>query len=331
MRKCESCGKVYQETKDVFCPHCGAVAQKQCTHGSSFDTDRYDRGEIYQKGNSAEHGTFYNSGAEPHAQRTDAPYNASGNGYDNNNTHTKKNTTKTVIPDFGKMKRSPKNQKSSSKIGLIILVIVIAFNVLVGVFGFDETDDEYNYEDVSVSYNGDYSYGEYYASVGSASVRLLDGEGECKSFELCVNNLYFAENDESDTYDGWDINPSFDFPVDIGVCKFKEKIVSEDVYNDELDKEQYLSAQKIDDPLKCVFDYEFQYDEIVHICTYLTISLEDGDCVYAQLPFDAFSISEDGEVTYYTSHSSDETEWNTVFEECSNEIKIDDYGSYIEF
>lgn len=331
MRKCESCGKVYQETKDVFCPHCGAVAQKQCTHGSSFDTNRYDRGEIYQKGNSAEHGTFYNSGSEPHAQRTDAPYNASGNGYDNNNTHTPKNTTKTVIPDFGKMKRSPKNQKSSSKIVLIIFIIIIVFNVLVGSFGFSETDDTYDYEDASVLYNEDYSDEDYYASVGSASIRFLCDETEYKSFELSINDLYFAEDSVSVNDNVWEGYVVFDFPVEMGVCKFNEKIVSEDVYNDELDKEQYLSAQKIDDPLKCVFEYEFQYDEIVHICTYLTISLEDGDCVYAQLPFDAFSISEDGEVTYYTSHSSDDTEWNTVFEECSNEIKIDNYGAYIEF
>ena len=25
MRKCDSCGKLYQESKDVFCPHCGAA------------------------------------------------------------------------------------------------------------------------------------------------------------------------------------------------------------------------------------------------------------------------------------------------------------------
>ncbi|MGN1316144.1 MAG: hypothetical protein ACI4VW_03685 [Acutalibacteraceae bacterium] len=331
MRKCESCGKVYQETKDVFCPHCGAVAQKQCTHGSSFDTDRYDRGEIYQKGKIIEQKPSYNPGAEPHAQREATPYNGFGNNSENNNTYSDKHSKTTVIPNFSKMKKTPKNQKSSSKIGAIIFIIIISVNVLAGVFGFDETDDAYDYEDASVFYNEEYSDWEYYASVGSASVRFLDEETEYKSFELSINDLYFAEDSTSVTDSVWEGYLVFDFPVEMGVCRFNEKTVSEDVYIDELSKEQYISAQTLDDPLNCVFVYEFDYDEIVHICTGVSICLENGDYVYAQLPFDAFSISEDGEVTYYTSYSGDDTEWNTVFEECSNETKIDNYGAYIEF
>lgn len=331
MRKCESCGKLYQETKDVFCPYCGAVAQKQCTHGSSFDTNRYDRGEIYQKDNSAEQGTFYNQGAEPHAQREATSYNGFGNNSENKNTYSDKQPKTTAIPDFSKMKKIPKNQKSSGKIGVIIFIIIIVFNVLVGSFGFNETDDTYDYEDASVFYEEEYSGEEYHASVGSASIKFLGDETEYKSFELSINDLYFAEDSVSVNDNVWEGYLVFDFPVEMGVCKFNEKTVSEDAYIDELSKEQYISAQTLDDPLNCVFVYEFDYDEIVHICTGVAICLENGSYLYAQLPFDAFSISEDGEVTYYTSHSSDDTEWNTIFEECSNEIKIDNYGAYIEF
>lgn len=40
MKRCDSCGKTFADTKDVFCPHCGAVATKGevCTH-TSFDVD----------------------------------------------------------------------------------------------------------------------------------------------------------------------------------------------------------------------------------------------------------------------------------------------------
>ena len=79
MKKCDSCGKIYQESKDVFCPHCGAVAQKQCTHGSSFDSKRYARGEIYKNNNTQHQNTTYNKGFEPHAQRNETPYNKSQN------------------------------------------------------------------------------------------------------------------------------------------------------------------------------------------------------------------------------------------------------------
>ena len=72
MRKCDACGKVYAESKDVFCPHCGAVGQKECNHGASFDSSRWDRGEIYHNDNNT-----YKKGAEPHAQRTESAYNTS--------------------------------------------------------------------------------------------------------------------------------------------------------------------------------------------------------------------------------------------------------------
>ena len=70
MRKCDACGKVYSESKDIFCPHCGAVGQKDCNHGASFDSSRWDRGEIYRNDSNT-----YKQGAEPHAQRTPSAYN----------------------------------------------------------------------------------------------------------------------------------------------------------------------------------------------------------------------------------------------------------------
>lgn len=43
MKRCDSCGKTFADTKDVFCPHCGAVATKGevCTHTSFDIDDRY--------------------------------------------------------------------------------------------------------------------------------------------------------------------------------------------------------------------------------------------------------------------------------------------------
>ena len=76
---------------------------------------------------------------------------------------------------------------------------------------------------------------------------------------------------------------------------------------------------------------DFDYDEIVYINCGVYIYLENGMSVVAELPFGAFSISEDGTVTYYTSYASDETDWATVFEECSNEGSDHGYSGYINF
>ncbi|MBQ3888151.1 MAG: zinc ribbon domain-containing protein [Clostridia bacterium] len=45
MRRCESCGKVFPESKDVFCPHCGAIATSKqvCGCHDSSDVSRYTR------------------------------------------------------------------------------------------------------------------------------------------------------------------------------------------------------------------------------------------------------------------------------------------------
>lgn len=38
MRRCESCGKVYSDDRDIICPHCGAVALKKCSGNSHYDS-----------------------------------------------------------------------------------------------------------------------------------------------------------------------------------------------------------------------------------------------------------------------------------------------------
>lgn len=39
MRRCESCGKVYSDDRDIICPHCGAVALKKCSGNSHYDSN----------------------------------------------------------------------------------------------------------------------------------------------------------------------------------------------------------------------------------------------------------------------------------------------------
>ena len=71
MRKCESCGKMFAETKDVFCPYCGAVATKGevCTH-TPVDSDRYGTSATYSfHGENKPGNAAATSNAIPNANR----------------------------------------------------------------------------------------------------------------------------------------------------------------------------------------------------------------------------------------------------------------------
>ena len=107
------------------------------------------------------------------------------------------------------------------------------------------------------------------------------------------------------------------------ICDFKKKIVDEESYNSTLDNSYYCSGEQVDGECKYEFYYDFDYDEIVHIGSGVSFYLDDGRYINAELPFSAFSVSADGEITYYTSYADDQTAWNTVFSECSNEQSID--------
>lgn len=327
MRKCDSCGKLYQETKDVFCPHCGAVAVKQCTHGSSFDSGRYDRGEIYKNSNTRRQNTTYNQGYEPHVQRDKSQYNKSQDAFDNNGKYTA-DLSKINLPDFKKM--MPKvNKKGNPKIGIIVFVCVLGLNILLNTIGSSQDySEEDNWSDVTMQEIID---GEVYTLVKNASVELVEDEDGVKTFDICIENMCFSDDAIGYSPEIEEQIVNGDVFAEIDVCAFSENPVPENDFNDALSESYFIPGSACDEIGRYQFKYDFDYDEIIHLNCGMYLYFENDTRINAELPFGAFSIAEDGTVTYYTSFASDETDWATVFEECSNEANVDNYSGYISF
>lgn len=322
MRKCESCGKLYQESKDVFCPRCGAVAQKQCTHGSSFDSERYDRGEVYKKSNPDYQNTTYNHNAEPHAQRGKTLYNKSENTYETPGGSSDK-APSFNFPDLTKMLSKGKNTTNPAKyVGIIVFVIIIAFNFITKLLSY--SDDADIYSDYEVVDNS----GPYFSIIDEATIEMVNEEGDFKTFTLEIGGMgfddYFPENMKKDVLSGAMVKKmlSENTFVDLMICDFSKAIVTEESYDNAISDCYNYPGEQIDGKCKYEFTYSFDYDEIVHIVNGVSFYLDNGKHINAELPFSAFSLSEDGEITYYTSYADSETAWNTVFSECSNEQEI---------
>ncbi len=333
MRKCDSCGKLYQENKDVFCPHCGAVAQKQCTHGSSFDSGRYDRGEIYKNNNPQYQNTTYNYGGEPHAQRESSPYNKPENTFENKKNYENK-IPKINLPDITKTFSGGKGKNAKSG-GIIAFCIVIALNLVSGLLKANDRVVSSDYEIVSEQAE---DTGEFYTVVDKATIEIVGTQGNLKTFTLEIDGMgfddYISENVQNDIASGVmerEIISDETF-VDMLICGFSKAIVNEESYDNALADAIYYTGEQVDGGCKYEFTYSFDYDEIVHIAGGVCFYLDNGLYINAELPFSAFSLSENGEITYYTSFADSETAWNTVFEECSNhqEINRDIYVNFDE-
>ena len=328
MRKCDSCGKLYQESKDVFCPHCGAVAEKQCSHSSSFDSKRYDRGEIYKNSNTQYKSTSYNQDYEPHAQRGKTQYSNTQSTFENNEKYTV-NLPKFNLPDFTKM--MPKvNKKGNPKIGIIVFVCILGLNILLNAIGSsqDYSEDDF-WSDESIQ--EELVEGEIFTYVKNASIELVEDEDGLKTFDICLEDMYFTLEAIDYTSDVKEQINNGNVFVEIDMCTFSENPVSEEDFDNVIGDSYYISGSECDEAGRYQFKYEFDYDEIVYLNCGVNLNLENGSKVNAELPFGAFSIAKDGKVTYYTSYASDETDWATVFEECSNEGSASGYSGYINF
>ncbi|MBS7360278.1 MAG: hypothetical protein KIG53_06715 [Oscillospiraceae bacterium] len=145
MRKCESCGKTYSESRDIFCPHCGAVAHKKCSHSFSthednnyYDRSRFDRGGDY---------SFNKSDAEKRYNQ-EKKYEKNSYGEKTDRDEHSKNQNNNTQPLKTLMPKKPvnRNKKASKGIGIFIAIVVL-FNVIVGVF--EELDTENLFDDAA--------------------------------------------------------------------------------------------------------------------------------------------------------------------------------------
>ena len=317
MRKCDSCGKIYQESKDVFCPHCGAVAEKQCTHSSSFDSKRYDRGEIY-KNNTQYQNTTYKQGFEPHAQRESTPYNTSVN-----NSGFGDKVPQINLPDFKRV-FSKGNGQNGKLIGAIVACVIIGLNLITGVLSTNDVISS-DYEMVT-EYEEEVN--ELYTVVDEATIEMIDTTGDFKTFTLEIQGMGFdaflptyIQDDIINGIMTEDIISEGTF-VKMLICDFSKTVVNEESYNNALEDCHYYTGKQVKNKCKYEFVYNFDFDEIVHIAGGVNFHLGNGLLVNAELPFSAFSVSENGEITYYTSYADSGTAWNTVFSECLNKQEI---------
>ena len=326
MRKCESCGKAYSESKDVFCPHCDAVAKKKCDHGSSFDSGRYDRGEIYSGSadNSVSQYSPYKQGGEPHVQRSKYQYNRFEDTFGDAGKNSDE-TPRMKYPDFIKLLQKSNNKGKPFKSGLLLaIVLFIAFNAFVtfaffagnidGTLSFGEPLNEIYVEE---------SLTDFYAIAEEASVEIIGEDRGFKDFVIKINGVAFedtvSEEIIDDIYSGAfeEKMISEDGFVELQLCKFSKDIVSEESYDNAMEDCLSYSGEKNGDGCCYKFSFNFVCDEIVHIPDGVSFYLPDDSFVKVELPFSAFSVSEDGVITYYSSYADYDTAWNTVFSECS--------------
>lgn len=301
MKKCESCGKTFSENKDVFCPHCGAVAEKKCTHGSSFDSSRWNRGEIYGNDNR----NTYRGGVEPHVQRTE----------ENAEKRQDKRYLNPTVPFDG---------KSLKKIIGIVVIIIVCINLIVGFTNFVLTKDDLADEQWAESIvSGEFGY---YPTIGNAQVEVENVGADRFVFKLKADDFYFINIDEEGSKEIADDLFNYEQYAEIEASVFYETEMYSYEYESELENYTYLSSDSADGYYE-FYDYEFRSGDIIYLSNFY-IGTENSS-LYPELPFDAFCCDDDGDVTYY--RVSEEQYYNDeiVFEECEPSAAVDSYDMYI--
>ncbi len=313
MKKCDSCGKPYAASKDVFCPHCGAVASEKCTHGSIYDSSRYDRGELYDTPNKY----VYNQGAEPHAQREPL-----------NKGHSNQPGAPYTL-DLPKILKNDSFKKFRSV--LVSIFMIVAFVIGVVNVAYNET----NYESFADDqyYDGEYDYENdyYYAKAQTESAVVLANvyNDMWFDFNVVLGNLYFenAQNkfvaEYAEDLLGNQCHAQFDMITlddpEFEMYEFEEAI--EYAWNIQSDNESdagYYEFQEITQEI----------GQIIYIEDF-SIVTDYGD-IYLDLPFDAFSCDEEGNITYY---EKEDMSSSIRLVECQPEKTLDSdaFELYISF
>ncbi len=336
MRKCDACGKPYSESKDIFCPHCGAVGQKDCNHGASYDSSRWDRGEIYSNGNNT-----YKQGAEPHAQRIPSAYNTPQQNKDVSGEQFGKDFGEIILPSSlrkfietvaGKANETKKDEKKIVKIISAVFAIIAMLNVfIVGIseLGFDNVADTF-YEDESVEY---LDWGSEYSVdviAGEVCIEPFEDWDGTWFFDLYIEKLYMYSGDEEMAIEVCDKLSGDDYVYLDGVfCTMPDKIMSLEKYDTIVFEEGIYVAGDAQSTDAHTIQYWFEAGEIIY-CSSLTFNFDDGSMVNLVLPFDAFSCDEEGNVVYYTCNIN-EDENKVMFEETKPVTVLEEFDCVVEF
>ncbi len=343
MKKCDSCGKLYQETKDVFCPHCGAVAQKECNHApaysTQFDQSRWNRMDAYSMAeNEARHNADMST--NPHTSRETAeagddsyrenvdPYNPFGKKWQN---------TPSVFDDTPKA-TTKSNKKSTSPVAIIIALVVV-FNVLFGVavgFFSEYTEDSYYYEETPEL------WGEFDADTYNATVEAEynDETSEYDFVTIKLKNLYFKVFG-SDNIEIIKLIQSESYYCDAFMFPIAAPVISGDEFWDSYNASDYYCSNDYsyfaqDGYLQFSFNTFITEGEIVAIEDCVIYIGDDCIPLYVTLPFDAFSVEmvdDETVITYYRKSINTVTEQYeyTAFEPYTDVNTLEGYSYSLDF
>ena len=328
MRKCDACGKVYAESKDVFCPHCGAVGQKECNHGASFDSSRWDRGEIYRNDNNT-----YKKGAEPHAQRTPSAYNTnskksdlSGGQFGSDYSDPKTVVRNVIETVTKKANEGKKDEKKFVKIIGVVVALISLFNVVFSEIDSTDIFSDTPFEDTSIDY---ISY-PVEVIAGEVSVEPFEDWDGTWFFDMYLETLYMYSGDSEVSIEVCDRLSGDEYIYIDGVfCTMPDKVMSIDNYDEIIEEDGAYIISDAQSTDAHTIQYWFNAGDIVY-CSYLTFNFDDGSTADLILPFDAFSCDEDGNVTYYTCNMNEE-EGTVTFEETAPEVVLDEFDCMVEF
>lgn len=295
--KCESCGRAFQSSKDVFCPHCGAVATKSgtvtktqsqsqpstafdysgkfsplnmfpeadCSHGGNRNYDEYGEGSRQKS---------FALGERMHTSRTAGPFGSLGN----------------LLKQISDVKPQVQKKTHISLLFFIIILISLLFFVTF-IITLNDNLDSYDYSDSSYAYETEVLS----ACFDSPEVFVNPDESGCASVYITYDGFYsdddtgMLEDTISSVTQAYCFAEVFEKDDELGYGNFVSmglQIQEDCVY--------------IDDKLECGKYYAFEdFGEI--FCT-----TDDFDCSYSlQMPFDVLYISPKGEAKLFNALRAD--------------------------
>ena len=286
MKKCDSCGKLVNDSKDLFCPHCGAIATKStvCTHTET--EDRWNRESGYYSFHGNEN-TSQNASSYRYSNASDK------NTYSSSPEQVFEQMKKTVKTNAGKMKKQQTQKNKTISIVLAIFAFVFSFSAIFSLF------------DDSVSYDSGNDYIEdetVFAYCNNAEIKAEENG----MYTLKINSLCFSG---MDNYDSW--SSAFENSDSIS-CNLSMYTESSGFYDEfcmlyALDTGEF-EFEKED------FEKNFYYS-LENVC----FNREDGDYfdgIYIDMPFMCFMITDENVIKYFNIEYDEFS--NPRFIECEN-------------
>ncbi|MBS7360277.1 MAG: zinc ribbon domain-containing protein [Oscillospiraceae bacterium] len=270
MKKCESCGKPFTNENDVFCSHCGAVAQKKnansfdAREGSNYYNEKFNRENDYstEKGgveNQREREQYsdtqqtqnvpYGYGNNP--SPNPAPYN-SNSGYQNGQQGDFNGGYQNRPP----YSKPPKKKRTGLKvlIGFIAFIVaaLIVFGVAVGIV-FINSEEFSTVMDALTSEEYMYS-----VETGEAEI-ILEREGSQDKLIVDIDSFYTHSESDVASKEFAEMIKSTDTVVNILLKRYPvEKVKNVKGF---AAKEEYVYDDEASKMITECYQGKFEYDE----------------------------------------------------------------------